>query len=118
MNVTVSFQANARQQSNEDPTQFGHCQLAHPEGAAIDWDRRSGRGGILAEGVRFELTREQSPLPVFKTGALNHSATLPCQYFRGLQKGPGEQMWTLPPICHPMGSKFGAMRTRNVLLVQ
>jgi hypothetical protein len=33
----------------------------------------------LAEGVRFELTREQSPLPVFKTGALNHSATLPCQ---------------------------------------
>jgi hypothetical protein len=30
-----------------------------------------------AEGVRFELTREQSPLPVFKTGALNHSATLP-----------------------------------------
>jgi hypothetical protein len=31
----------------------------------------------LAEGVRFELTREQSPLPVFKTGALNHSATLP-----------------------------------------
>jgi hypothetical protein len=31
----------------------------------------------MAEGVRFELTREQSPLPVFKTGALNHSATLP-----------------------------------------
>ena len=33
----------------------------------------------MAEGVRFELTREQSPLPVFKTGALNHSATLPEQ---------------------------------------
>ena len=31
----------------------------------------------LAEGVRFELTREHNPLPVFKTGALNHSATLP-----------------------------------------
>jgi hypothetical protein len=31
----------------------------------------------LAEGVRFELTRERNPLPVFKTGALNHSATLP-----------------------------------------
>ena len=31
----------------------------------------------LVEGVRFELTREQGPLPVFKTGALNHSATLP-----------------------------------------
>ena len=33
----------------------------------------------LAEGVRFELTREQNPLPVFKTGALNHSATLPAR---------------------------------------
>ncbi len=33
--------------------------------------------GQVAEGVRFELTREQNPLPVFKTGALNHSATLP-----------------------------------------
>ena len=31
----------------------------------------------LAEGVGFEPTREQNPLPVFKTGALNHSATLP-----------------------------------------
>jgi hypothetical protein len=77
MNVTVSFQANAHQQSNEDPTQFDQRQLAHPEGAAIDWDRRSGRGGILAEGVGFEPTRERNPLPVFKTGALNHSATLP-----------------------------------------
>jgi hypothetical protein len=28
--------------------------------------------------VGFEPTREQNPLPVFKTGALNHSATLPC----------------------------------------
>ena len=34
--------------------------------------------GELAEGVGFEPTREQNPLPVFKTGALNHSATLPC----------------------------------------
>ena len=33
--------------------------------------------GELAEGVGFEPTREQNPLPVFKTGALNHSATLP-----------------------------------------
>ena len=32
---------------------------------------------VLAEGVGFEPTRERSPLPVFKTGALNHSATLP-----------------------------------------
>jgi hypothetical protein len=33
--------------------------------------------GFVAEGVGFEPTREQNPLPVFKTGALNHSATLP-----------------------------------------
>ncbi len=31
----------------------------------------------MAEGVGFEPTRERNPLPVFKTGALNHSATLP-----------------------------------------
>jgi hypothetical protein len=43
--------------------------------------------GELAEGVRFELTREQSPLPVFKTGALNHSATLPAWNFRHLVMG-------------------------------
>jgi hypothetical protein len=31
----------------------------------------------MAEGVGFEPTRERNPLPVFKTGALSHSATLP-----------------------------------------
>ena len=31
----------------------------------------------VAEGVGFEPTRERNPLPVFKTGALNHSAILP-----------------------------------------
>src|SRR4030042_4006890 len=31
---------------------------------------------ILAGGVRFELTNG-CPLPVFKTGAIDHSATLP-----------------------------------------
>ncbi len=40
-------------------------------------DGEGPRRKPLAEGVRFELTREQNPLPVFKTGALNHSATLP-----------------------------------------
>jgi hypothetical protein len=48
----------------------------------------------MAEGVGFEPTREQNPLPVFKTGALNHSATLPnyCTYlnfFRFLQAMTG-----------------------------
>ena len=31
---------------------------------------------IVAEAVRFELTNG-FPLPVFKTGAIDHSATLP-----------------------------------------
>jgi hypothetical protein len=31
----------------------------------------------LAEGVRFELTRDSSPLTVFKTAAFNRSATPP-----------------------------------------
>ena len=36
---------------------------------------------LLAEAVRFELTNG-CPLPVFKTGAIDHSATLPeaCEY--------------------------------------
>jgi hypothetical protein len=43
--------------------------------------------------VRFELTREHNPLPVFKTGALNHSATLPTLiylrfYSHQFQSGP------------------------------
>jgi hypothetical protein len=33
----------------------------------------------MAEAVRFELTNGR-PLPVFKTGAINHSATLPDKY--------------------------------------
>jgi hypothetical protein len=50
----------------------------------LDFQRDCGRRGIcgynqLAEGVGFEPTRERYPLPVFKTGALNHSATLPYQ---------------------------------------
>jgi hypothetical protein len=32
--------------------------------------------GSLAEAVRFELTNPRG-LPVFKTGAIDHSATLP-----------------------------------------
>ena len=42
--------------------------VCHPNPASA---KVGGRGGIL------KPTREQSPLPVFKTGASNHSATLP-----------------------------------------
>jgi hypothetical protein len=34
----------------------------------------------LAEAVRFELT-DSFPSPVFKTGAIDHSATLPSPQF-------------------------------------
>ena len=35
---------------------------------------------LLAEAVRFELT-DSFPSPVFKTGAIDHSATLPSSTF-------------------------------------
>ncbi len=39
-----------------------------------------GSGPFLAEAVRFELTKPFG-LPVFKTGAIDHSATLPGDLF-------------------------------------
>src|SRR5580700_5525425 len=52
-----------------------------PAVPAFLWLPAEGDGGPrieqLAEGVGFEPTRERNPLPVFKTGALNHSAILP-----------------------------------------
>ena len=36
---------------------------------------------LLAEAVRFELTNG-CPLPVFKTGAIDHSATPPTTVFK------------------------------------
>ncbi len=38
--------------------------------------------GCLAERVGFEPTKGYKPLPVFKTGAFNRSATSPCQIQR------------------------------------
>ena len=55
----------------------------------------------MAEGVRFELTREQSPLPVFKTGALNHSATLPCPTIEHLAGCATQHKWIVLPNCYP-----------------
>src|SRR5262245_22841711 len=60
----------------------------------------------MAEGVRFELTREQSPLPVFKTGALNHSATLPSQlnqaFMRSHERTEIEQIGSCNPFANPL----------------
>ncbi len=38
--------------------------------------KKTGQMPVLAEAVRFELTDPFEP-PVFKTGAIDHSATLP-----------------------------------------
>ena len=37
----------------------------------------SRNGGNLAERARFELAMDTRPIPVFETGAFNHSATSP-----------------------------------------
>ena len=58
-------------------------------------NERTAADTEMAEGVRFELTREQSPLPVFKTGALNHSATLPIQRDQHLAIYPLRTHWQL-----------------------
>lgn len=53
----------------------------YPAGVTIPFEARGrilacGTCRYLAEAVRFELTNG-CPLPVFKTGAIDHSATLP-----------------------------------------
>src|SRR5690606_20758392 len=45
---------------------------------------------LLAEGVRFELT-DGCPSAVFKTAALNHSATLPKKV--KVKPEPGNERW-------------------------
>jgi hypothetical protein len=59
---------------------------------------RGGRGGIRThEGV--------TPLPVFKTGALNHSATLPCRFISRLAdcRGTEKTIWhRLAPRLFPL----------------
>src|SRR5882672_7887193 len=59
-----SKRVDGRCDQDVDISQFRRCQWKTVE-------------ALLAEGVGFEPTRERNPLPVFKTGALNHSATLP-----------------------------------------
>jgi hypothetical protein len=57
---------------------------------------------VLADGVGFEPTRGARPLPVFKTGAFNRSATHPRLGYQLLRRWvPGEQMVKLAPNWHP-----------------
>ena len=50
---------------------------------------------MLAEAVRFELTNG-FPLPVFKTGAIDHSATLPSRVC--LSKKDSNQLFRLQSL--------------------
>jgi hypothetical protein len=90
----------------------------------------------LAEGVGFEPTRERNPLPVFKTGALNHSAILPkANPISGLPPRLGgahqrrnailarsrTQSWAILPAClhrlraRPMFAKSSGLDTKRVM---
>jgi hypothetical protein len=51
MNVTVSFQANAHQQSNEDPSQSVIANLHTPKARLSIGTGEAGEGVFLAEGV-------------------------------------------------------------------
>jgi hypothetical protein len=51
--------------------------VANAENARLEGALHAYCTRVMAEGVRFELTKPFGS-PVFKTGAINHSATLPC----------------------------------------
>jgi hypothetical protein len=58
--------------------------------------------------VGFEPTRERNPLPVFKTGALNHSATLPTSGINDFTLIPKPA-----PSQHDSNSLIRAAQTRH-----
>src|SRR5258706_13635359 len=61
--------------------------------SGLDKHHTGGRGGIRTHGTL-------AGTPVFKTGALNHSATLPALEFRDLAKPRLGGKRRLPPDCH------------------
>ena len=52
------------------------CRAPKQKSALSELHKGAFFNRFLAEAVRFELTNG-CPLPVFKTGAIDHSATLP-----------------------------------------
>ncbi len=50
----------------------------------------------------FEPTVERNPTPVFKTGALNRSATHPTNYIKGLAGALSPEYRQLAPKWHPI----------------
>ncbi|MEA2824592.1 MAG: hypothetical protein QOF03_1074, partial [Alphaproteobacteria bacterium] len=67
-----------------------------------------GRGGI-----RTHERRE--PLPVFKTGAFNHSATHPLKKINYLPARRIASNLNLPPDCHREECESFGLHSRNVL---
>src|SRR5262245_62939465 len=55
-----------------------------------------------------------NPLAVFKTAALNHSATLPCCIFNRLADRTRYRKCKLPPDCHRMFAEAYSVRTAHV----
>src|SRR5262249_30578550 len=56
-----------------------------------------------------------NPLAVFKTAALNHSATLPSNKFRRLQAFAEERIEKIWTRCHPIATRLAPVRTQSVL---
>jgi hypothetical protein len=69
----VSTPFRLRRQGHHPKLRFGFGTISNP---------KSKIENLMAEGVRFELTRPFG-LPVFKTGAFNRSATPPTNSLQG-----------------------------------
>ena len=70
-----------------------------------------GRGGIRTHGTL-------AGTPVFKTGALNHSATLPAQEFQSLSVGLARTQCERGPDVHPIPSFWKKPRGEGVAFGQ
>jgi hypothetical protein len=88
---------NRRQsfQARSNPAKCGCCYVSEALWLMARARKRAANSLRLAEGVGFEPTREQNPLPVFKTGALNRSATLPTLENQAFGIYRGRTIWQL-----------------------
>src|SRR5438067_1334276 len=91
----------------------GHCSSSHEHIWLSNASSASCLRGRLAEGVGFEPTRACA-LPVFKTGAINHSTTPPVgeaeQYFRAW---PHRQLCSSEPSSRSQAADPASLREDN-----
>ena len=80
--------------------------LVASRGLAYQLSARGGRGGIRTHEALADL-------PVFKTGALNHSATRPHFRIKQLAERGERRKGGLPPDCHPRCSHCEAALKRG-----